>query len=126
MACLWQYGPMTARGLREALDDRRPMTHASISTLLKRLLEKQLVTREKGNVGKAFIFRAAVKPNATYRRLVGDLLDRVFGGSGVALVSSLLETRAPTLQELDELVAMLEEARQRSKKGATKPRRKSS
>ena len=122
MACLWQQGPLTARELRETLSERRPMTHASISTLLKRLLEKQLVSREKGQVGKAFIFRAAVKPNATYRQLVADLLDRVFGGSGVALVTSLLDAQSPTSEELDELVDMLEELR--SHRAQTKPTKK--
>jgi predicted transcriptional regulator len=121
MTCLWRQGPLTARQLRETLAERRPMTHASISTLLKRLLEKRLITREKGPVGKAFLFRAAVKPHATYRRLVADLLDRVFAGSGVALVASLLDTRAPTPDELEELMALLEELR--SKLARKKPTR---
>ncbi len=60
------------------------MTHASISTLLSRLMRKGVVARQKGDIGKAFVFRAAVEPFPIQRHLVGDLLDRVFGGSGVA------------------------------------------
>jgi BlaI family transcriptional regulator, penicillinase repressor len=120
MVCLWQHGPQTARALREALESSRPMTHASISTLLMRLIDKGLVAREKGGVGKAFIFRALAPPDAIQRHLVSDLLDRVFGGSGIALVSTLLESRRPTPSELDELSALLEQLRSRKKTKAVR------
>ena len=119
MACLWRDGSMTARQLREALADRRPMSHPSISTLLNRLRDKRLVSREKGNVGKAFVFRAAVEPNDTYRHLVGDLLDRIFGGSGIALMTSLFEARRPTREELDELVSLVDEMRATNRKATS-------
>jgi BlaI family penicillinase repressor len=122
MVCLWQHGPKTARALREALAPTRPMTHASISTLLARLTEKELVGREKGPVGKAFVFRAIVSPNATRRHLVSELLDRVFGGSGLALVSTLLESRRPTAREIDELSDLLEQLRKRKSGPASESR----
>jgi len=120
MVCLWRHGPQTARELREALVPTRPMTHASTSTLLMRLSEKGLVGREKGTVGKAFVFRPLVSPHAIRRHLVGDLLDRVFGGSGVALVSTLLESRRPTARELDELSALVDQLRKRKTRSAVK------
>jgi predicted transcriptional regulator len=117
---------MTARAIREALDARRPMSHASISTLLARLLEKGCVTRTKADVGKAYVFRAARQPWATRRRLVSELLDRVFGGSGVALVSSLLETKALSPEDVEEVARLLEAMRQKSKSISTKPLKKRS
>jgi BlaI family penicillinase repressor len=115
LACLWkQGGEGTARQIRETLEPYRPMAHGSVMTLLKRLEEKGLVTRRKGSVGKAFIFQAARKPGPTYRRLVRDLLDRVFGGNGLALVHSLFETRPPTPEEIDDLQQMLDELRARA------------
>ena len=128
MACLWREGPATARRLREALADKRPMAHASISTLLKRLEEKGLGAREKGPVGKAFVYRARGKPAKTYRRMLGDLLDRVFDGSGVALVASLFETRPPSEEEIDELERLVRELRTKGRPESTsaKERRRSS
>jgi predicted transcriptional regulator len=122
MACLWRGGSLTARQLREALADKRPMAHASVCTLLKRLEDKGLVSRSKGNVGKAFVYQAVARVGATRRRLLGDLLDRLFGGSGVALVSSLLESRPPTGRELDELQSLLNDLR-RQKAGRGEPPR---
>src|SRR5437899_7323993 len=91
MACLWRDGALTARQVREVLAAKRPMAHASVCTLLKRLEEKRLVARAKSAVGKSFVYQAKTQPTALRPRLLGDLLERLFGGSGVALVSSLLE-----------------------------------
>lgn len=121
MAQLWRRGKLTARELREALRDHRPMSHSAMCTLLSRLEEKRLVVRQKADKGKAFVYRAKSKPNKTYERLVGDMLDRVFGGSGVALVSSLFEARHPTEDEIEELQGLLDKLR---KKPSPKSRKK--
>ena len=119
MLCLWRKGPQTAAAIREALAPGRRMTHASVSTLLARLTHKGLVTREKGSVGKAFVFQAMVERNPIQRQLVGDLLDRVFGGSGIALISTLLESRRPSARELDELSTLVQELRSRKSRSVS-------
>lgn len=118
LASLWRGGAATVRQVREAMQEYRPMSHASAFTLLRRLEAKGLVRREKAPAGKAFVFRPTTRPGRTYRRVVKDLLDRVFGGSPVTMVSSLFETRPPTKEELDELQALLDGLRRKgTKKG---------
>jgi predicted transcriptional regulator len=124
MASLWRLGQATAGQLRDALRGKRPLAHTSVCTLLKRLESKGLVVREKASAGKAFVYRPSVKPAGMGRRLLGDLLDRVFGGSGVALVASLLESRPPTEDELKELRQLLDQLRDQSR--GSKPRGKQS
>ena len=116
MRCLWQGRPLTAREIRKSLHAERPMSHSAVCTLLGRLEAKGLVTRAKGTVGKAFVYHAAVPPTRTRRRLVGDLLDRLFGGSGVDLVAALFQSRPPTEQQLDELQELLSELRKRKRR----------
>ncbi|MEX2117973.1 MAG: BlaI/MecI/CopY family transcriptional regulator [Pirellulales bacterium] len=111
MACLWRQGRLSARQVREALSGFRPMTHAAVSTLLKRLEQKGLVTRQKGKTGKAFLYRAAVPPRRTYRRLLANLVERIFAGNGLALVSALFETHPPTPQQLEQLEQLLDKLR---------------
>jgi predicted transcriptional regulator len=124
MACLWQSGPLTARQVREQLKPHRPLAHASVCTLLGRLEDKEFVSREKGPIGKAFVYTARVKPAQTHRQLLGSLLDRVFAGSGVALVASLFETKAPSPEEIKELEALLKQLRLKSSgQGATSNKR---
>lgn len=115
LCCLWQHGESTARAVREGLEATRPLAHASVMTLLGRLEEKGYVRRRKGPIGKAFLYRAAHRPGGTQRRLVKDLVRRVFGGSGVALVASLFQSQAPTRAEVEELQKLLDDL----KKGAS-------
>jgi BlaI family transcriptional regulator, penicillinase repressor len=116
MTCLWRVPAATAREIREMLHGRRPMAHASVCTLLNRLEAKGLVVRRRAPVGKAFLYRAASEPQRARRRLVRKLLDGVFGGNGVALVASLLDSHPPTEDELAELERLLKDLRAKKNK----------
>lgn len=120
MACLWQKGSATVRDLRHAMAHYRPMTHGSMATLLKRLETKHLVSKKKAPVGKAFVYEPTRGPRPAYRRIMRDLCERIFGGSGLTMVSSLFETRPPSLKELDELQTLLNTLRARSIKKESK------
>ena len=111
MACLWRLREASARQLREAMAGFRPMAHASIVTLLNRLEAKNLVRRAKGPVGKAFLYTPTGRPGKTHRRVVGDVLQRIFGGNGPALVASLFESQPPTHDEIEQLQRLLDELR---------------
>ena len=114
VAVLWKQGPATAMEIRERLAKRRKLSHASVSTLLRRLEDKGLVQHQKGSQGKAFVFRAT-KPAATRKQLMKDFLDRVFDGCGIELVSTLLRSSQPTDEELDQLQEMLDATRDKAK-----------
>ena len=121
LACIWQLGQATARQIRETMDGYRPMAHGSVAALLKRLGAKGWVTREKGPVGKAFIYRATRCPGPTHRKILGELVRRIFGGNGVAMVSTLFDTKPPTQKELEQLQQLLDELR--AKAGGREKRR---
>lgn len=126
LSCLWEGEPKTAREIREALAERRPLAHASICTLLGRLESKGLVGREKAPTGKAFVYRSTVAPGKTKRRLAHDLMDRVFGGSGAQLMASLFEGRRPSKDEIGQLESLLEELKgSKAVKGGKKRKGKS-
>jgi predicted transcriptional regulator len=111
LACLRQMEQATAREIRERMYAYRPMTHGSVVNLLKRLEAKKLITKKKGPVGKAFIYRPLAATAGIYENLLNRLLNRVFGGDSLALVSSLFETKPPDSRQLEELKKMLEELR---------------
>jgi len=116
LACLWQKSNATARELREAMQKYRPMTHGAIATLLRRLESKGLVSKSRGPVGKAFIYTSTRAPGPTYRRIMRETRQRIFGGSGVTMVASLLENGPPTEEELDELQRLLNDLRAKARK----------
>jgi BlaI family transcriptional regulator, penicillinase repressor len=103
LACLWQEGEATARRIREMMKRYRPMAHGSVVTLLMRLESKGLVSKEKGPVGKAFVFKSVRRPDATYRILLRDMLIRVFGGDMVKMATAMIEAQPPTMEEVREL-----------------------
>src|SRR5688572_18850631 len=114
IAFLWRKGPATARQVREGLADRRPMTDGATVTLLKRLEDKRLLTRGKRR-GSPYAFTPASKPQPTYRRLVRNLADRLFGGDAAQLVVSLFEGRPPTTEELDRIERAIESLKSKKK-----------
>jgi BlaI family transcriptional regulator, penicillinase repressor len=120
LACLWTHGPLAARQIRETMAEYRPMSHSAVSTLLKRLQDKGLITRRKSGVGKAFLFEAAVQPQGTYRQVAQQMLQRVFGGDPLNLVASLFQGRPPTAEELDRLQQLLDELRRTKNRKGTR------
>jgi BlaI family penicillinase repressor len=113
LATLNRLGTATARELRDALSDQRPMAHGSVLTLLGRLEAKSLVTKQKAPSGKAFVYRATRTGSGVNKPLLRKLVDRVFGGSSVQLVATLLDSRKPSAAELDELQQLLDDLRSR-------------
>lgn len=111
LACLNRLGSATARDLRETLAEQRPMAHGSVLTLLGRLEAKELVVKKKAESGKAFVYRSTRRGAAVTRPLLRQLVDRVFGGSSVSLVASLLDSRKPSAEELDEMQELLDRMR---------------
>lgn len=111
LACLWNRGETTAAELRQQLADYRPMAHGSVLTLLNRLSQKGLVTREKSGRGKAYLYRAVPKPAPTYRRILRRLTERIFDGNPMALVATLLETYSPNQDELKQIRKLLDDLR---------------
>lgn len=87
------------------------MAHGSMVNLLKRLEAKGLVQHEKGPVGKAFVYTPTRRPEPTRRKLVSDMLQRIFGGNGVAMVSTFLDTRPMTAKELDQMEELIRRKR---------------
>ncbi len=122
LACVWQEGPVTARRIREMMLRYRPMAHGSVVTLLTRLEAKGMVEKEKGPVGKAFLFKSVERPEPTHRRLVKDWLGRVFGGNTAAMISAVLEVEAPTADEYAEIQKAVSNAKSKVKKATRRAR----
>ena len=116
MALLWQRGAVTSGDVRKALAPHRKMGIAAAQTLLLRLEAKGLVRREKIPGRNAYLYTPTRQPEPTYRNLVRKMLDRIFGGSTVKLVSSLFATHRPTAREIQQLEELIEKAKKRSGK----------
>ncbi len=116
LACLWRAGEATAREVREAMQPYRPMAHASVTTLLGRLESKGYLKRRKAPVGKSFLYKPTRRPDKTMRGVISNVLERVFAGDGVAMVTSLFEASPPSQDEIAELQRLLDELKDQKKR----------
>lgn len=106
---LWSHGTCSVRDVHERLSQDEATSFSTVQTMLQVMFEKGLVERDLR--GRTFLYRAAVEREETQRTLLADLLERAFGGSAKALVSRALDVKRPKADELEEIQALLDEAR---------------
>lgn len=111
---LWQRGPSTVREVTETLRDERGTGYTTALKLLQIMTEKGLVVRNDST--RSHVYQASVPAEATQRQLVGDLLERVFGGSPGQLVMQALATRRASPEELAAIRQLLDQLEKRGGK----------
>lgn len=98
------------RELRPAEDE---LAYTTVLSLMQTMEKKGLVGREPEGKGKKHWYFAKVRAERTLRKLAGTFLDTVFDGAMGNYLVRALESREPTIEELDELEEMIAEARRR-------------
>lgn len=103
---LWRDGKLSGREIRQRLADQsRELAYTSVMTVLRIMEEKGYLARKKS--GKNFIYSPRIKESATKKRMLSDLVDRVYEGSTVSVLVNLLESAdvdADELKQLRELI----------------------
>jgi BlaI family penicillinase repressor len=103
---LWRRGPCTVRDVQEELRAERGTGYTTVLKLLQIMMEKGLVAREE--TGRAHIYQANQSEDQAQKQMVGDLLDRLFGGAAQQLVMHALTSRRATSEELAEIRKLLD------------------
>src|SRR6056297_1771441 len=98
---LWDSGAMSGQDVRDALESSRSLTYQAVMTTLSIMEDKGYVARKKSN-GR-FQYRARVTKPATSKRMMRDLVDRLFDGSAANAMINLLESSDLSDEELIEL-----------------------
>ena len=102
---LWKEGPCSVRHVHDILSSSRPFAYTSTLKTVQIMQEKGLVLREE--VGRQHLYRARHREHDTKRRLVGDLLDRAFGGSVPELMMQALASHRASPEDLKEIRRLL-------------------
>lgn len=103
---LWSRGPSTVRDVHQALSKSQGSGYTTVLKLLQIMTDKGLVTRDESE--RAHVYSARLSECRTQRQLLGDLVDRAFGGSSAKLVLHALSERAATTEELRDIRALLD------------------
>ncbi len=113
LSVLWQRGPSTVREVHDALNEHKPTGYTTVLKLLQIMTEKGLVQRNEEQ--RAHVYEARYAQEQTQRQLLGDLLERAFGGSATKLVMQALSTKKASREELQRIREMLDEMEERNR-----------
>ena len=107
MHVLWEEGPANVQSVQQKL--KRPLAYTTVQTMLNILHRKGKVKRTLKE--RAYFYTPVVSRSHVTRQHIGDIIDRLFGGSAESLVMSLVETKHLTPEKLARLQELLEENR---------------
>lgn len=103
---IWDRGPSTVRQVFLELGSTKGVGHTTILKLMQIMVDKGLLARDASR--RPQIFRSTRSRQRTQRRLLGDLTDRVFGGSPGDMVLQALSTRKSTPEERRQIRELLD------------------
>ena len=104
---LWELGPSPVREIHRKLEAEKGTNYSTTVKMLSVMLEKGLAKRD--NSLSPQVYQAAVSQKVTQRKMLGDLIDKVYDGSALSLVLQALASRKASPDELTEVRRMLDE-----------------
>jgi BlaI family penicillinase repressor len=103
MQVLWDAGPGAVAEVQARLPSE--LAYTTVQTMLNVLLRKKKVKRTL--VGRAFRYAPAVSREGAIDTAISDLVTRMFGGSGEALLMALIDTHRVTAEEVERAARLL-------------------
>jgi len=96
MQVLWESGPSTVADVQAKLGS--DLAYTTVQTMLNVLLRKKKVRRDPA--GRAFAYQPAISREGAMGSALNDMVSRMFGGSGEALLMALIDTRQITPEQI--------------------------
>jgi len=108
MEIVWAREETTVSQVRQALEEAgRPVALPTVRTMLTILEEKGYVKRRPD--GRRHAYRAAVSEGRARASLLEDLVERVFGGSAIGMVCTLVDAKIVSRSDLRRIRKLIEE-----------------
>ena len=95
----------------EAICEEKPTGYTTVLKLMQIMLKKGLLKRDESQ--RTHIYRPAIAAEQTQKRIVSDLLDRVFDGSAQKLILQALDAAQSSEGELAEIRKLLDQLEER-------------
>jgi predicted transcriptional regulator len=104
---IWSRGPSTVRQVHDALSEAKDIGATTVLKLMQIMTDKGLLHRDESV--RPQVFAPARTQRHTQRQMLGDLVDRAFGGSPGSLVLQALSSKKTTPEERERIRRMLDE-----------------
>ena len=103
---LWEHGASPSRLIHEELSKTKDTNYSTTVKMLSVMLDKGLVKRNDSV--RPQLFRAAASQERTQRRILGDVIRKVYGGSAKSLVLQALSAKSASDEDLDEIRRLID------------------
>lgn len=107
LGVLWRLGKATVRQVHTELQKTKPTGYTTALKLMQIMADKGLVKRDESE--RTHIYRAAVKKEQAQKHLVGEMINRLFGGSAAGLALQALSHKRASRKEIAEIRRLLDE-----------------
>lgn len=116
---LWARGRASVREVQEDLVKLAgPVAYSTVQTLLNIMEEKKGLVRHVVE-GRTFIYIPKRPPERTIRDLTLRFVDRVFDGALDRVMVALLDSKPPSVEELQQLRSMIDQAQKQAEQRET-------
>ena len=109
MECLWEQSPRTGREATEYLAKHVGWSRSTTLTMLRRMSEKGSILCEERDGIK--VYSPLVPRDQAVLQETEDFISRVYKGSVSMMMTALTERKKLSQKEIDELYAILENAK---------------
>lgn len=103
MNVLWETGAANVQAVQQRIE--REVAYNTVQTMLNILHRKNKVSRTLKD--RAYFYKPIVSRRQVSSQVIGDIIDRLFGGSAVSLVMSMIETNHLAPEKLAQLNNLL-------------------
>lgn len=102
---VWETGPATVAEIHERILPVRKVAYTTVMSALRKLADKGYLQFEQE--GNAYVYSTARPPHEVKHNLLSSILNKVFLGSPVELVASLVNHESLSAGELDEIKQLI-------------------
>ena len=106
LGILWDLGQGPVREIHRKLEAAKGTSYSTTVKMLGIMLDKGLVTRDEE--AQPHVYKAALSRDRVGKRLVRDLIEKVYNGSAHSLVLQALSAQRATQEERDEIRRLLD------------------
>src|SRR5262245_25436910 len=104
---LWELGPSPVRHIHARLAEAKGTNYSTTVKMLSVMLTKGLVKRDED--ATPHIYRAAMTRERAAKKLLNELIEKLYDGSAMSLVLQALAARRASPAEIDEIRKLLDE-----------------
>ena len=107
LSILWELGPSPVRDIHQRLEAEKGTNYSTTVKMLAVMLQKGLVKRNEEV--QPHVYRAALSREKAGKRMLHDLVEKIYQGSSLSLVLQALSSSKATKAERAEIRRLLDE-----------------